>query len=72
MGLVHGDEAHAQTPQKRLESREGKSLRGQVQNLELSGQRFGLDPPELGRRQSAVDELRSDAVGLQRVDLVFH
>ena len=51
VGLVHGYEAHVKTVEKGPEPIERKPLGRDVEDLEPSSQRVGLDPASLGRWQ---------------------
>ena len=72
MCLVHGHQADREFGQEIQEAWQGQPLRGNVQDFD----RIPLYPPlhsvQFRVGQAAVDELRGDSVGLERIDLVFH
>ena len=72
MCLVHGYQADREFSQEIQEARQGQPLRGNIQDFD----RILLYPSphvvQFRVGQAAVDKLRGDAVGLERIDLVFH
>ena len=72
MRLVHSYQADGERGQEIQEAWQGQPLWGDIQDFN----RTPLDAPLYAAQfrvgQAAIDELCGDAVGLERIDLVFH
>ena len=72
VGLVHGNQAQVHALQKAPKPRNRQPFRGNVQDLHPSAGGLGLGQLNRRCREGTVDESGADAVGVQRVHLVFH
>ena len=72
VGLVDGDQADVQRLQEPLESGEGQSLRGHIENLDLVLPGLVLDQGRFFLSQCAVQQPGGDSVGPETIHLVFH
>ena len=70
--LVHGHQADRAFGQEIQEAGHGQPLRGNVQDFDRIPLYLPAHVVQFRVGQAAVDELRGNAVGLERIDLVFH